>query len=81
MPLHLRIALAGLAALVVAAASSEAGAQSRRGNRTGAAAPPSRGDPRYSQPPEQSGIIRWNTPNASGNLGGSSTGGGGGTGA
>lgn len=37
---------------------------------------PERGNPSYTQPPGQTGIIRWNTPNADGNLGSPSLGGG-----
>lgn len=37
---------------------------------------PDRSNPSYNQPPGQTGTVRWNSPNADGNLGGPGFGGG-----
>lgn len=80
-----RIVVLALAASVAAASAVPATAQPRRGAGSGQApgavaypqSYPGRGYDIYSRPPGSSGTIGWNSPNASGNLGGPGAGGGG----
>ena len=71
------LAALGLAALVVPPAGAQAQTRARNVAPQARAmpGPQRRGPEPYGTPPGSSGTIKWNTPNASGNLGGPGAGG------